>query len=50
MYTSPWKDMQGLLPMLDICDRQNNDLPKDVHMFIPETYEFVTLHGKKNTL
>lgn len=29
-----------------ICDGLNND-PKDVHILIIESYEYINLHGKK---
>lgn len=28
------------------CGRQNNGLPKDVHILIPRICEYITLHGK----
>ena len=31
-----------------VVGRQNSGLPKDNHILIPETCEFVTLHGKRD--
>jgi len=29
-------------------DKQNNGFPNDIHLLIPETCEYITLHGKRD--